>query len=179
MTDTPRLGPLTDADWPAEIENLRDGFAGALNVYRTMAHNPALVRAWAPLRQHLVKDSALTPQQSEVVILRTGVRVDSDYEWAHHVSRGRAVGMSDDRILAVRDGGLPEDQLLIQAVDRILDDRMLPADLEAELAETYGTGAIFDIIATVGFYHTLGTILRTYEVPLDDAVAQEMRDAPL
>lgn len=39
--------PLTDADWPHEIDDLRDGFAGALNVYRLMAHHPALLRAWA------------------------------------------------------------------------------------------------------------------------------------
>ncbi len=74
--------PLGDDQWPEPIEDLRSGFAGQLNVYRTMAHNPALLRAWAPLRQHLVKDSALGPQRSEVVILRTGHRLGSHYEWA-------------------------------------------------------------------------------------------------
>ncbi len=51
--------PIADADWPALIAEMRTGFAGALNVYRTMAHHPELLRAWAPLRQHVVKDSAL------------------------------------------------------------------------------------------------------------------------
>lgn len=52
--------PISDSDWPKEIEELRNGFAGSLNVYRVMAHNPALLRAWASLRQHIVVDSALS-----------------------------------------------------------------------------------------------------------------------
>ncbi|MEN9062692.1 carboxymuconolactone decarboxylase family protein [Ponticoccus litoralis] len=102
MTDSP-CPPLSDADWPEEIAALRDGFAGQLNVYRTMAHHPALLRAQAPLRQHVVKDSALGPIRSEVVILRTGVRLGSSYEWQQHVSRARKLGMSDTRIAAIRD----------------------------------------------------------------------------
>ena len=40
----PDATPLTDAEWPEEIADLRDGFAGTLNVYRAMAHHPALLR---------------------------------------------------------------------------------------------------------------------------------------
>lgn len=173
------LGPIPDADWPEEIADLRDGFAGQLNVYRTMAHDPALVRAWAPLRQHLVKDSALGPERSEIVILRVGVRLGSAYEWAHHVSRARSLGMEDARIAAVRDAGLEGDRLLVGAVDAMLDDHQLPAALEAELRAEIGTPALFDLIATVGFYLTLGTILKTYDVPVDAAIAEEMAARPL
>lgn len=48
---------------------MKDCFAGGLNIYRTMTHHPNLLRAWAPMRQHLVKDTALGPECSEVVIL--------------------------------------------------------------------------------------------------------------
>lgn len=183
MTDLPPAvtpcPPLTDAEWPPEIADLRDGFAGALNVYRVMAHHPALLRAWAPLRQHLVKDSALGPERSEVVILRTGVRLGSAYEWAHHVSRARALGFSDARIAAIRDMPDGEDGLIVRAVDAIFDHHRLPPDLEAELADRLGRAALFDLIATVGFYSVLGTLLMTYDTPIDDAIAAEMARAPL
>ncbi|WP_095589786.1 carboxymuconolactone decarboxylase family protein [Actibacterium ureilyticum] len=171
--------PLSDADWPTEIDDLRDGFAGALNVYRTMAHHPDLLRAWAPLRQHLVRDSALGPERSEVVILRTGLRLGSSYEWAHHVSRARALGMSDDRIAALKTMPEGEDALLAQAVDAILDHHRLPPDLERALTAAIGTRAVFDLIATVGFYSVLGTILMTYDVPIDPAIARELAENPL
>lgn len=173
------LAPLSDDDWPQAIRDLNAGFAGALNVYRVMAHHPALLRAWAPLRQHVVKDTALGPERSEIVILRVGVRLGSSYEWAHHVSRARSLGMSDERIAAVLRMPEGEDGMLVRAVDAILDEHRLPEKLEAELADAIGRAAVFDLIATVGFYSVLGTILMTYDVPVDDAVAAEMATHPL
>lgn len=63
---------------------MRLDFVGALNVYRTMAQHPALLTAWAPLRQYVVKESALGAVGSELVILRAAHRMGSDYEWTHH-----------------------------------------------------------------------------------------------
>nr|WP_319249538.1 carboxymuconolactone decarboxylase family protein [uncultured Celeribacter sp.] len=177
--DAHKIAPLTDDLWPEEIADLRDGFAGALNVYRTMAHHPALLRAWAPLRHHIVKDSTLGPQNSEIVILRTGVRLGSSYEWAHHVSRARALGMDDARIKAVLAAPEGDDALLVQAVDAIIDQQRLSSALERRLADVFGQKAVFDIIATVGFYTVLGTILMTYDVPVDDRIAAEIERNPL
>lgn len=171
--------PLGDAEWPAQILDLRDGFAGALNVYRTMAHHPDLLRAWAPLRQHIVKDSALGPVRSELVILRAAHRLGSDYEWQHHVSRARVLGMSDDRIRAMRETPAGEDGLIARAVDALFDQRRLSPALEAELAQALSRPAVFDLIATVGFYSVLGFILMTYDTPVDDAVAEGMTRNPL
>ncbi len=178
MTTSP-CPPISDADWPAQIAEMKDGFAGALNVYRTMAHHPALLKAWAQLRQHIVKDSALGPVRSEVVILRAAHRMGSPYEWAHHVSRARVLGMSDARIAALR--GMPEgeDGLIARAVDALFDDKRLSLGLEADLAAALGRAAVFDLIATVGFYSVLGYILMTYDTPIDAPVAAEMAQRPL
>lgn len=178
MTTSP-CPPISDADWPEPIADMQGGFASALNVYRTMAHHPELLRAWAPLRQHVVKDSALGAVRSEVVILRAAHRMGSPYEWAHHVSRARVLGMSDARIASMR--GMPEgeDGLIIRAVDALFDDRRLSLELEAELAGVVGRKAVFDLIATVGFYSVLGYILMTYDTPIDGPVAAEMAERPL
>lgn len=173
MSQTP-CPPLTDDAWPEEALDLRDGFAGALNVYRVMAHNPQLLRAWAPLRQHIVKDSALGPQRSEVVILRTAHRLGSPYEWAHHVYRARQLGFSDDRIAALMDMPDGEDGMIARAVDALVDDKRLAPEQEAELADAIGRDAVFDLIATVGFYSVLGYLLMTYDTPVDDNVAASL-----
>lgn len=178
MTTSP-CPPISDADWPEAIAEMKTGFAGALNVYRTMAHHPALLKAWAPLRQHVVKDSALGPVRSEVVILRAAHRMGSPYEWAHHVSRARVLGMSDQRIAALRGQPVGEDGLIVRAVDALFDDKRLSLALEAELAAVLGGEAVFDLIATVGFYSVLGYILMTYDTPIDAPVAAEMAEKPL
>lgn len=178
MKPMPRQ-PLSDEEWPVEVIDLRDGFAGQLNVYRTMAHHPALLRAWAPLRQHVVKDTTLGPTRSEVVILRTAVRFGSDYEWSHHVSRARTLGFSDERIDALRGMPVGEDGLIARAVDALIDERRLSEELRAEIEPVIGVEGTMDLIATVGFYSVLGYLLMTYETPIDDNIAAEMAARPL
>ena len=179
--DAPPFPPLTDAEWPQEAADLLHGFAGRLNVYRTMAHNPDLLNAWAPLRQHVVLDSALTPQQSEVAILRTGHRLGSSYEWAQHVSRARACGMTDARIDSMRGPVAKmqaEDATIAGAVDALFDDKRLsPATMQALIA-LVGRKGMFDVIATTGFYSTLGYILNSCDTPLDEDIAAELRAEP-
>lgn len=185
MPDDPATSPcppLTDDDWPARIAELRTGFAGALNVYRVMAHHPDLLAAWAPLRAHIVQRSALGPEPAEIVILRTGHRLGAPYEWAHHITRARALGMDDARIAAVAgppEAMAPDDALLARGVDALFDAHGLPAELERDLAARFGREAVFDLIATVGFYSTLGYLLNTYQPPLDEAVASELARRPL
>lgn len=179
MSDTP-LMPLGDAEWPSEVAELRHGFAGALNVYRTMAHHPSLLRAWAPLRQHVVKENALGLMRSEVVILRAAHHMGSSYEWAHHVYRARQLGMEDRRIAALRgERAEGDDALIVQAVDELFSERRLSRETEAALTAELGREAVFDLMATVGFYSVLGFILMTYETPLDADVAEALRGAPL
>ena len=44
---------------------------------------------------------------------------------------------------------------------------------DAALAEALGREAVFDLIATVGFYSVLGYILMSYDTPIDDRIAEE------
>jgi len=173
--------PLNDSEWPEAVAALRDGFAGRLNVYRTMAHHPALLAAWAPLRQHVVRDRAMTDQQSEVVILRTGHQLRSDYEWAHHVSRGRAVGMTDARIATLAgplDGMADEDQVLAGAVDELIADSRLSQTTRRGVIDLVGAGGMFDLMATVGFYSVLGFIANSLDVPVDADIVAELQARP-
>lgn len=174
--------PRADADWPDDLADMLPGFAGRLNVYRTMAHHPALLRAWASLRDHVVNHSALGPENLEIVILRAGTHLKSDYEWSHHIDRARKLGLGDDRIAATR-GPLEDmadnDALLCRAVDELLDGSRLADDTLAALVDTLGRPAVFDLMATVGFYATLGFILNTFETPLDSDIAARLAAQPL
>ncbi|MFD1796262.1 carboxymuconolactone decarboxylase family protein [Paracoccus aurantiacus] len=177
-----RYPPLDDAAWPESLRELHGGFASALNVYRTMAHHPALLAAWAPLRAHIVTAPSLTPDQSEVVILRSGHRLGSGYEWAHHVHRSRRIGMDDARIASIAGplaGMSPEDRVLAGAVDELFDARRLGADTQQAVAGLVGTEGLFDLIATVGFYSVLGYIVESFATPVDPAIAAELEETPL
>ncbi len=182
MTTSLPLSPIPDTDWPTEIANMLEGFAGQLNVYRLMAHHPSLLRAWADLRDHVVNGTALGAERSEIVILRTGHLLGSTYEWAHHVVRGRKAGLSDARIakLAGSVGDMqPEDALLAQAVDQLFEQKALTPRVQQDLTALVGNAGMLDLIATVGFYSTLAYMLNSFDPPLDEAVAQALAKAPL
>lgn len=175
------LAPLADVEWPDELGDMLGGFAGRLNVYRTMAHHPALLRAWGDLRDHVVMHSALGLEKLEVVILRTGHRLGSDYEWQHHVDRARACGFSDTRIASIRGGteGMAEDDaLLCRAVDALFDNAALDSETLSEMSKAHGTRSVLDLMATVGFYSTLGFILNSFHTPLDDDVSARLAARP-
>lgn len=181
MTDIPSCPPLADTEWPESVSDMRKGFAGGLNVYRTMAHHPALLRAWAPLREHVVNQTALGPDFSEVAILRTGLRLGSSYEKNQHIDRARKRGFSDERIAAVLGalGGMSaEDRLIAGGVDELIESHALSEATAREIAESLGKEAVFDLMATVGFYSTLGFILNTFDTPLDDNIAERLSAEP-
>jgi 4-carboxymuconolactone decarboxylase len=177
------LQPLSDEAWPAAAERLRSDFAGKLNVYRVMAHNPALLLAWEMLRNHVVRTTALPPDKQEIVILRAGHRAGADYEWAHHIVRGRAAGLSDDRIVAAgkprADADLAGDALLLRAVDELFENQALSAATVSALQMDGGTHGMLDLMATVGMYQTLAFIVKSFGTPLDDDIRQELDRAPL
>lgn len=166
------LAPVADDAWPRQIDDLRAGFAGSLNIYRVMAHHPDLLRAWENLRNHVVLCNSLTPRQQEIIILRTGYRWDSVYEWAHHVVRGRAAGLTNREIEAAREPRPPSDidadlVRLIVAVDQLKDNGRLADPLRLELEQDAGSKKILDLLATVGMYTTLAFIANSFTPPID------------
>ena len=176
------LLPLNHTNWPESLTHMADGFASKLNVYRVMAHNPALLCSWANLRNHLVQNSALSKTALEIVILRTGHKHNSRYEWAHHVIRGRDVGLSEERIAAcalpANQCPLADDQTLLIAVDELVDTaRLTPQTLE-NLQQYLGKEGVLDVMALVGMYTTLAFIVNSFNTPIDDDIEQALAERP-
>lgn len=172
---------VTDANWPSEIEDMRAGFAGRLNVYRIMAHHPRLLRSWQDFRNHVVIDTRLGAELSEVVILRSGLNLGSAYEWAHHVHRSRKLGMSDARILAVSGDGQgldAQDALLIRATDQLFAHKRLLPKTQTALVAALGKEAMLDLMATVAHYSMLGFMLNSFDVDIDADVSAQSPLAP-
>ena len=146
-----------------------------LNIHRLIAHSPNLLNASAPLRNYLVKNSRLTDRQRELLILRTAHRLQSEYEWEHHVIRGKAAGLSDAEIERTKlapdaEGWLEEESTLLRLVDEMRDEQMLSVDTVRALLAAIGEDGIIDAVFTIGFYLTLGTLLKTFAVPLDESI---------
>ena len=167
------MKPLKADNWPDELSDIRMFLNKPLNIQSMMAHHPELMKAWMPFRNHVVADSQLSARQRELLILRTAHNCNSEYEWQHHVERGLMAGLQQVEIERVRDGanaiGWTHDEAaLMAAADECHSSTLITTETLALLELHFSPQQQLDIIVTVGMYMTLATIIKTWDVPLED-----------
>ena len=94
----PRLNPVSLETADAPTRELFDSMrpqARTMNVFRTFAHHPDLMRSWLGFGAYLLRSSTLEPRLRELVVLRVGWLCRSPYEWGQHVNLGRKFGVLD------------------------------------------------------------------------------------
>ena len=171
--------PLPSGEWPSSLgEVLADMKGRPINVHGLMAHHPDLLGAWWPFRNYTVKGGALPQRERELAILTVARHMQNDYEWQSHVDRGITAGITREEIQSIRSGDgewSPKDALLISAVQALLTHHAIPDDCRNRLQEFFSIQQVMDIIFIHGAYVTLGCLLNTFEVPIDEDVSTRLR----
>ncbi len=174
----PRVPPLADADLDEEGREFMQavGREGrVLNIYRTLAAHPKLLKRWGVFGTHVLYKNTLPARERELLILRTGWLRRSEYEWGQHVVIARASGVTDEEIGRVKegpDGGgwAPADAALLRAVDELHDDAFVSDPTWRALSERFDVTQLIDVIFTVGQYHVVSMALNTLGVQLDEGI---------
>lgn len=174
------MRPLPLPEWDESLERVVDDMNGQpLNVHSLMANHPDLLNAWWDYRNYSVAGGALEQRDCELVILRVAVHMRSWYEWASHVDRGLAAGISEDEIERVRKGpGATDwserDAILLEAVDELVFERAISKSTLEILSEYLDARQVMDVIAIHGMYVTLACIINTWGLELDDQVQAKL-----
>jgi alkylhydroperoxidase family enzyme len=177
----PRVAPLADDEMDAETRALLGATSGDLrhgpihNIFRTLAHQPKLLKRWLVFGAHVLAKSTLPARERELAILRIGWRCGSEYEWGQHVAIGRESGLSDDEIRRVAKGpGAPGwnafDAAILRAVDELHDDSFLSDASWNLLTARWSTEQVIDFIFAVGQYTLVSMALNSLGVQLDAGV---------
>ncbi len=172
MTSQSVLPPLPTEQWDQSIQHIAKRLENPLNIHKMIAHNPALMEAYTPLRYHVVRDSSLSDRQREILILRVAHVIQSDYEWRHHVERGQKAGLLLDEIESVRLGRSAtcwstDESLIIDLVDQMIETQQVEEQTAAGLLAVAGKQILLDAVFTVAVYLALGSLLKTFDVPID------------
>jgi alkylhydroperoxidase family enzyme len=165
-------------DWDSSLQHVIDDMHGhPINVHSLMANHPALLNAWWGLREYLVRGGDLEQRHCEIVILRVAIHMKSWYEWASHVVRGLDSGLTLDEIERLRtnvgEWSQAED-VLISAVDALASKNSIDKNTRDRLAEYFTDRQVMDIIVLHGMYLTLGCLINTWGVELDDEVRKRL-----
>jgi len=177
----PRVAPLADDEMDAETRALLGATSSdirrgpILNIFRTLAHHPKLLKRWMVFGAHVLAKSTLPPRERELAILRIGWRCGSEYEWGQHVAIGRATGLSDEEIRRVAKGPEapgwnPFDAAILRAVDELHDDSFLSDASWNALTAQWSTEQLIDLIFAVGQYTLVSMALNSLGVQLDAGV---------
>ena len=166
--DRPRVPPLADDQIDPELP-VRLGGGPILNIFRTLANHPALMKRWLVFGNHVLAKSTLPPRERELLILRIGWLCRSGYEWGQHVGIAKASGVSDDEIARVAagpdaPGWSAADRALLRAADELHADAFIGDATWAELAKTWNTQQLMDLVFTVGQYNLVSMALNSFGV---------------
>jgi alkylhydroperoxidase family enzyme len=181
--DQPRIAPGTTADigrinaWIAALLGRVQGTAGPPHLFTTIARHRRLFRPWLRFAGALMPGGTLPRIDSELLILRTAHRCASEYEWRHHERLGRAAGLSEAQVQAVR---APDDstslddrqRLLLKAADELHDERELSDELWKALRAQLADAELIELCMLVGHYEMVAMTLNSLRVEPDTFGAQ-------
>ncbi len=169
----PRLEPLDPERLEGEVAQIVP--PGSLNIFRTLAHHPKLLKRWLVFGNHVLAKSTLPERERELAILRTGFRCGAEYEFGQHTTIGLAAGVTEDEVRALTqpldhhpwDAG---DLALLLAVDELHDDQCIDDPTWAALSQRWSDQQILDLVFAVGQYTLVSMALNSLGVPLDEGV---------
>jgi alkylhydroperoxidase family enzyme len=108
------------------------------------------------------------------VILRTGFRSGSEYEFGQHTRIGRRGGLTEDEIARLADSASGEwnsdDAALVALVDELCDENIV-SDATWQALKTRWTDAeLLELLVLAGFYRLVSGMLNSVGVALEPSV---------
>ncbi len=145
-----------------------------LNIFMTLVRHPGLFRKWLPFGGKLL-DGKLPARERELLILRTGWRCRSEYEWGQHALIGREAGLTDEELRRIKEGPDapgwdPFDAVLLRAADELHDDSCISDTTWDALASRYDERQLIEVPMLVGQYHLVSFALNSLGVQREPGV---------
>ena len=173
--DESRINMLSDDELDEGTKKLLEPVAAGgevLNIFRTLANHPDLMRRWMVFANHVLGKSTLSVRDRELAILRIGYLCKSGYEWGQHVLIARRAGISDDEIRAIQEGPATSvlsdhEKLLLQAADELHGDAFISDETWQGLKNNYSDQQMMDLVFTIGQYNLVSMALNSFGVQAD------------
>ena len=145
------------------------------NIFKVLAHHPALVKRWTPFAGHVLSKQTLPFRDRELLILRIGWLNQAEYEFAQHELIARKGGISDTDITRLKDGpkaaGWSEKEgALLQVADDLFENSVVSDETWESLSKHYSIEQLMDAVFTVGQYNLVSMALNSLGVQLDEGV---------
>jgi alkylhydroperoxidase family enzyme len=165
----------TDPELLPTYERIQDAMGSVCNLYRTLGHAPAMLESWIDFAWRLRFDVAADRGMRELAILRISQLTQTNYEWHGHWGLARAVGVPEDKLLAVADWRASEvltedERLMIEMAEELTITTTLAPDTLGRMEHTFGERQTVELVLTAAFYSCVARVVKGL------AVAPEIPD---
>jgi 4-carboxymuconolactone decarboxylase len=166
--------PLTTVD--QQSEPIREFMArrGELNLFRLLAHAPAVFGGWAQMIDQILDSPTFTPRMRELIILRVAHLQGTPYELSQHMELARSAGLTERQIDAIIDAGDHEaaglsqtERVVLHAVTELCTTRHLREESFATVHAALGDEALTELLMIVSCYYGLALVLNAVELDID------------
>ena len=158
------------------VSGPREALVGPL---RAALHCPELADRWQSLGVLLRFQTSIPPRLSELVILVTARRWNSQIEWYIHAEAARKASLPEPIIEAIRQGRSPEfegaDEAAVYEYARELQGSgQVSEAVYGKVLGRLGIVGVVELTAIIGYYTMVSMTLNAHEIPLPDGA-----EAPL
>jgi 4-carboxymuconolactone decarboxylase len=170
-----RIKEVSPADMTADqtrvFEELTAGRGRILTPYKVWIHSPAVASGMEKIGTYLNKRGSLSPREVEIGILIIARHWQADYVLQAHIREGRRVGLPDDVLEAIVDGGNPAlpdpHERAVHDFARALASAQKPTDAEfAAFERALGRNGIAEVLVLIGYYTSVALAMKVHDVPI-------------
>lgn len=144
-----------------------------LNIYRMLPHAGPAAEGFLQLGGALLRQNQLDERLRELAIVRVGILCRAPYEVHQHERFARRVGVSEEKIQALRDG--PDhpafddlERRVLRYTDQVVLNVKAGDSTWNALAEKLSYRELAELTLTIGFYMMVSRFLENFEVDLED-----------
>jgi len=164
------VSPPYSPELQAVFDRIMPSGVPPLTLFTTLARVP---RGYDRFRAASLLDRGpVSMRHREIVIDRTCARCGCAYEWGVHIAFfSRRVELTPEQVRAtvLADADDPawvdEERLLIQLVDELHDSAGISDELWTALLAAFSVDQILELVALVGFYHTVSFFANGLRLP--------------
>ncbi|MGV2861238.1 carboxymuconolactone decarboxylase family protein [Achromobacter sp. AGC39] len=169
----PSPDSMTD-DQKRVYEKIVSGPRGRLvGPLRAALHSPELAERWQALGALLRFGTSLPPRVSELAIVVTARRWNSQIEWHIHAQAARAAGIADAVLDAIQARKTPafdtrDDEIVYEFSRQLQETGQVDPALYAEAVARWQAVGVVELTAVIGYYTMVSMTLNAHDIPMPD-----------
>lgn len=166
--------------YQAVVDGPRGTVVGPL---RAALHRPELADRWQRFGEILRYGTTLPPRLTELAIVVTARRWNSQLEWHIHAEAGLRAGLGQTVLDAIKTGGQPvfndpEEADIYEFARQLQQTGNVEEEVYQRVMLRWGNVGVVELGAVIGYYTLVSMTLNVHQIPLPDDVSPPLEPIP-